>query len=88
MFNPKFSRKCLIQLHVSVVFIIFCQLRKYLNYFQQVNPVETRIREKLGQELKPVHLDVMNESNMHNVPKGIYGLSSINVPVQYNLVHK
>ncbi|XP_064641530.1 bolA-like protein DDB_G0274169 [Lineus longissimus] len=35
-----------------------------------MNPVETSIREKLSLELQPVHLDVMNESYMHNVPKG------------------
>lgn len=35
-----------------------------------INPIETSIREKLSQELQPVHLDVMNESYMHNVPKG------------------
>lgn len=32
-------------------------------------PIETRIRECL-QKLKPAHLEVVNESYMHNVPKG------------------
>lgn len=34
-----------------------------------VGPIETRIRECL-QKLKPSHLEVVNESYMHNVPKG------------------
>jgi len=33
-------------------------------------PVETAIRSKLTDALKPLHLDVINESYMHNVPKG------------------
>ncbi|XP_005091032.1 bolA-like protein 1 [Aplysia californica] len=33
-------------------------------------PVETAIRTKLTEALKPQHLDVINESYMHNVPKG------------------
>jgi stress-induced morphogen len=28
------------------------------------------IERKLGEELSPVHLEVINESGMHNVPKG------------------
>ncbi|EDV26115.1 expressed hypothetical protein [Trichoplax adhaerens] len=31
---------------------------------------ETSIHNKLSERLKPIHLDVINESNMHNVPKG------------------
>lgn len=34
------------------------------------NPVETSIRNKLGNNLEAIHLDVINESYMHNVPKG------------------
>ena len=34
-------------------------------------PVENRIREKLNKSFEPVsHLQVLNESYMHNVPKG------------------
>ncbi|XP_075216178.1 bolA-like protein DDB_G0274169 [Lycorma delicatula] len=32
-------------------------------------PVEAAIRSKLNEKLSPVHLDVINESFMHNVPK-------------------
>lgn len=32
-------------------------------------PIETKIRECL-QKLSPKHLEVVNESYMHNVPKG------------------
>lgn len=34
------------------------------------NPVETSIRNKIISELNPTHLDIINESYMHNVPKG------------------
>lgn len=33
-------------------------------------PVEETIRKKLTETLKPVHLDIFNESYMHNVPPG------------------
>ncbi|RZF44827.1 hypothetical protein LSTR_LSTR000779 [Laodelphax striatellus] len=33
-------------------------------------PVETAMRTKLTEKLTPVHLDIINESFMHNVPKG------------------
>ncbi|XP_043276475.1 bolA-like protein DDB_G0274169 isoform X2 [Venturia canescens] len=33
-------------------------------------PMETSIRKKLSAALNPQHLDVLNESYMHNVPKG------------------
>jgi BolA protein len=36
----------------------------------QNNPMEMSIREKLTNQFSPVHLDILNESYMHNVPKG------------------
>ncbi|XP_018086880.1 bolA-like protein 1 isoform X2 [Xenopus laevis] len=33
-------------------------------------PVENAIRSKLSETLKPSHLEVLNESYMHAVPKG------------------
>lgn len=33
-------------------------------------PMEKSIREKLIQRFSPEHLDITNESYMHNVPKG------------------
>ncbi|KAB0801830.1 hypothetical protein PPYR_04016 [Photinus pyralis] len=33
-------------------------------------PVATAIRQKLSTNLNVLHLDVLNESHMHNVPKG------------------
>jgi stress-induced morphogen len=35
-----------------------------------VGPVALKIREKLAAAFQPFHLDVLNESYMHNVPKG------------------
>lgn len=34
------------------------------------NPIEQSIREKLSSSLNTSHLAVINESYMHNVPKG------------------
>nr|SVE76786.1 EOG090X0K4K [Daphnia longispina] len=34
------------------------------------NPMEMLIREKLTDQFSPVHLEILNESYMHNVPKG------------------
>ncbi|XP_059156845.1 DNA-binding transcriptional regulator BolA-like isoform X2 [Physella acuta] len=33
-------------------------------------PIESAIRKKLSEALNPQYLDVINESYMHNVPKG------------------
>ncbi|XP_014785398.1 DNA-binding transcriptional regulator BolA [Octopus bimaculoides] len=37
---------------------------------QKLAPVESKIIEKLEKYFKPQHLQVVNESYMHNVPKG------------------
>ncbi|XP_015431183.1 PREDICTED: bolA-like protein DDB_G0274169 [Dufourea novaeangliae] len=36
----------------------------------QHNPIELSIRKKLVNSLNPSHVEVINESYMHNVPKG------------------
>lgn len=36
----------------------------------EANPIATSIRNKLQNNLQPQHVDVINESYMHNVPKG------------------
>ncbi|XP_062559516.1 bolA-like protein DDB_G0274169 [Armigeres subalbatus] len=36
----------------------------------QQKPIETAIHDGLTAKLSPVHLEVVNESYMHNVPKG------------------
>lgn len=33
-------------------------------------PIETSIRTKISKALSPAHLEVINESTMHNVPPG------------------
>lgn len=33
-------------------------------------PIEKAIREAIVDELQPIHYEVVNESYMHNVPKG------------------
>lgn len=37
---------------------------------KSLTPVADSIRNKLGLQLETTHLDVINESHMHNVPKG------------------
>ncbi|MFT4551873.1 MAG: BolA protein [Chlamydiales bacterium] len=32
--------------------------------------IQTRIEKKLLEELKPLHLELINESHQHNVPEG------------------
>lgn len=34
------------------------------------NPIETAITEAIVEQLQPIHYEVINESYMHNVPKG------------------
>ena len=34
------------------------------------NPIESSIRKKLKETFTPTHMDVINESYMHSVPKG------------------
>ncbi|XP_069689997.1 bolA-like protein DDB_G0274169 isoform X3 [Periplaneta americana] len=38
--------------------------------FDGTKPVEQAIHRKLTDSFSPVHLDIMNESYMHNVPRG------------------
>jgi len=40
------------------------------NQENMINPVENSIRNKLSQHFNPNHLEIINESYMHNVPKG------------------
>ncbi|XP_037951244.1 bolA-like protein DDB_G0274169 [Teleopsis dalmanni] len=35
-----------------------------------IPPIESAIRNALMEKLQPIHLEVLNESHMHNVPKG------------------
>ncbi len=44
--------------------------RQLTHHRPHMGPVETTIRTKLAQALKPEHLEVMNESHMHAVPAG------------------
>ncbi|XP_078042601.1 DNA-binding transcriptional regulator BolA isoform X1 [Augochlora pura] len=47
----------------------FYSLRNMSNVVQ-VNPIQLSIRKKLADFLNPSHIEVINESYMHNVPKG------------------
>lgn len=42
----------------------------YKNMSSLLNPIEMKIIEVLTENLNPTHLEVINESYMHNVPKG------------------
>ncbi|XP_048761938.1 DNA-binding transcriptional regulator BolA-like [Ostrea edulis] len=43
--------------------------RRIMSTFAQ-NPVEESISKKLASKFQPQHLEVINESSKHNVPKG------------------
>ncbi|XP_068706912.1 DNA-binding transcriptional regulator BolA-like isoform X2 [Montipora foliosa] len=55
-------------LHSSLERRAFCRL--FSRTFGIMTSVQDAITQKLTKEFEPVHLDVMNESYMHNVPKG------------------
>ncbi|XP_014237255.1 bolA-like protein DDB_G0274169 isoform X1 [Trichogramma pretiosum] len=40
------------------------------NMTDSSKPIESVIRQKLKEAFSPTHMDVINESYMHNVPKG------------------
>ncbi|OXU30103.1 hypothetical protein TSAR_003475 [Trichomalopsis sarcophagae] len=46
------------------------QLFRNMTDLVHPKPVETSIRKKLKETFLPTHMDVLNESYMHNVPKG------------------
>lgn len=35
-----------------------------------MNPIKTAIQNKLKEKLEPSHMEIINESYMHNVPEG------------------
>lgn len=41
-----------------------------MSSYSSGGPIEIAIAEALTQKLSPVHMEVINESYMHNVPKG------------------
>ena len=45
-------------------------LRFFFNYNIQQKPIEESISKKLASKFQPQHLEVINESSKHNVPKG------------------
>ena len=49
-------------MHVSWIF--------FYNYKIQQKPIEESISKKLASKFQPQHLEVINESSKHNVPKG------------------
>lgn len=60
-------------LSLSMYYVLqtfFQQLRTAMSAAPAAGPIATRIREKLTEAFIPQHLDVLNESYMHNVPKG------------------
>eukprot|EP00980_Cylindrotheca_fusiformis_P010347 scaffold2299_cov131-Cylindrotheca_fusiformis.AAC.34 len=48
---------------------LISQLGRTMSSSTSSLPVISSIRQKLTDNLKPIHLDVVNESYMHNVPK-------------------
>lgn len=54
--------------HCNKVYLLGSVVR-HINNNKNMS-VESSIREKLTEKLQPVHLNIINESYMHNVPKG------------------
>ncbi|KAN0038313.1 hypothetical protein ACTA71_000485 [Dictyostelium dimigraforme] len=46
------------------------QIRYFSIEVKNSEPIKNTIIEKLTHQLKPIHLDVVNESYMHSVPRG------------------
>ena len=46
------------------------KLLSRVNMSSEAGPVAAAIQNKLSQEFNPVHIEIINESYMHNVPKG------------------
>lgn len=63
-FPPAFAKA----LYISGERRAFCKLSS--TSFRVMATVQEVITQKLNKEFEPIHLDVINESFMHNVPKG------------------
>lgn len=48
---------------------IYHQIKKNMSLLSE-KPIENSIRTKLEKGLEPSYLEILNESYMHNVPKG------------------
>jgi stress-induced morphogen len=55
-------------LHHSRTSILGRQFKLFMMSTSSSTPVAASIQEKLTKEFQPTHLDVINESHMHNVP--------------------
>ncbi|XP_074607353.1 DNA-binding transcriptional regulator BolA-like isoform X1 [Acropora palmata] len=64
MFRQAFAKA----LYISGERRAFCKL--FSTSFRVMATVQEVITQKLTKEFEPIHLDVINESFMHNVPKG------------------
>ncbi|KAJ8980761.1 hypothetical protein NQ317_013766 [Molorchus minor] len=56
--------------HKAIYFASYGINKIFLRNMNTAKPIEESIIRKLKDNLSPVHLDVINESYMHNVPKG------------------
>ena len=58
---------------VTYCILGFCSIKAFIRTMvnsTEDKPIESSIRKKLEDTLKPLHMEVLNESYMHNVPKG------------------
>lgn len=68
--HDKWNTNCSIDLLLYIYIEIYIVQKYILELYWFQNPVEDSIMRKLTERLSPVHLEVINESHMHNVPKG------------------
>ena len=66
MYNYGINRSLINEATVKLA--IMFSLISYLYFL--IGPISTKIVEKLSEALNPSHLQVINESHMHSVPKG------------------
>ena len=53
------------------MYLIYARVLDFFkNYNIQQKPIEESISKKLSSKFQPQHLEVINESSKHNVPKG------------------
>ncbi|XP_033214654.1 bolA-like protein DDB_G0274169 [Belonocnema kinseyi] len=61
---------------MSIILGKYCRFNSIKTFIRTMvnsaedKPRESSIRRKLEEALKPIHIEVLNESYMHNVPKG------------------
>lgn len=69
--HPVFTHSHLCKYNYDILAnCLFYNIIAVKNFTKMTTPIEASIRQKLTTQLETTHLEVINESYMHNVPKG------------------